>query len=56
MVRRKANDPNNRAVVAICRRGGLYESAASCAAGIDNNCDGLAGAADPYCLPYLSPP
>lgn len=50
------------AVVTVCRKGGA-ETPASCKAGRDNDCNGLAGAADPACktalagsLPPLKPP
>ena len=42
----------------VCRKGGA-ETAATCAAGTDNDCNGLVGAADPACAGLLtrsSPP
>lgn len=36
------------ATVTVCRKAGA-ETAASCAAGLDNDCNGLVGAADPAC-------
>ncbi len=40
------------AVLTVCRKGGA-ETPASCTAGQDNDCNGLAGAADPACRPML---
>lgn len=37
------------AVVTVCRRGGPRETAASCKAGLDWDCNGLAGPLDPAC-------
>lgn len=40
--------------VVICRLGpAAREDAASCAAGLDNNCDGLVGSDDPQCQPFM---
>lgn len=55
VVRRSSSTSPALAVVQICRRGGLYETAASCAAAVDNNCDGLAGYEDPLCMGFLPP-
>ncbi|KAL4440188.1 hypothetical protein ABPG75_003189 [Micractinium tetrahymenae] len=41
------------ASVTVCRRGGMQETAASCLNELDWDCNGLAGAADPACLPLL---
>ena len=41
------------ALVSVCRSGGA-ETAASCAAGVDWDCNGLAGAADPACASLLA--
>ena len=35
----------------VCRKGGA-ETAATCAAGTDNDCNGLVGAADPACAAF----
>ena len=40
------------AVVSVCRKGGT-ETVATCVAGVDNNCNGLAGPADPACAVLL---
>jgi len=40
------------AVVSVCRRGGT-ETAATCRAGIDNDCNGMAGPKDPACARLL---
>lgn len=40
------------ALVTVCRKGGA-ETPATCAAGQDNDCNGLAGKADPACQPML---
>ena len=39
---------SSSATVTVCRKGGA-ESVATCAAGVDNDCNGLAGARDPAC-------
>ena len=41
------------ATVTVCRKGGA-ETAATCAAGTDNDCNGLAGPADPACAKLLA--
>ena len=41
------------AVLTVCRKDG-EETAVSCAAGRDNDCNGLAGASDPKCLQFLT--
>ena len=44
------------AQLTICRLApGRQETAASCANRLDYNCDGLVGAADPECAPFLQP-
>ena len=43
------------AQVSVCRVGGA-ETAATCAAGQDNDCNGLAGRADPACASLLPAP
>ncbi len=48
VVRFRSMEASGAAVVSVCRRGGA-ETAASCAAGTDNDCNGLAGARDPVC-------
>lgn len=40
------------AVLRVCRRGGP-ETLLTCQRGLDNDCNGLAGAADPACLRLL---
>jgi hypothetical protein len=52
MVRRAASTASGVAVVSVCRRGGV-ETATTCIAGIDNDCNGKAGAADPACDAFL---
>ena len=51
-VRRLPSTSAGVAVVSVCRRGGL-ETAASCTADTDNDCNGLAGADDPACAAFL---
>ena len=48
VVRLKAAFPGS-ATVTICRKAGA-ETLASCRAGADNDCNGLAGTADPVCV------
>lgn len=43
---------NGTHAVVVCRRVG-NETLSSCKAGLDFNCDGLAGAADPTCARLL---
>ena len=44
------------AKVTVCRKTASgHETAATCTAGLDGDCDGLVGAADPACLPWLAP-
>lgn len=40
------------AVLRLCRKGGP-ETLTTCQRGVDNDCNGLAGAADPACLRLL---
>lgn len=47
-----AGSRSSTATVSVCRRGGA-ETAATCAAGTDNDCNGLAGAKDPACPALL---
>ncbi|PRW59320.1 hypothetical protein C2E21_2437 [Chlorella sorokiniana] len=43
------------AQISICRQApGRQETAASCAKGLDYNCDGRVGPADPQCLPFMN--
>lgn len=55
VVRRLPPVRANVAAIQICRRGGFNETLASCLAERDNNCDGLAGADDPFCVGLLPP-
>lgn len=40
-------------MVSVCRKGGEAETEISCLNGMDWNCDGRVGAADPGCQQYL---
>ncbi|KAL4439956.1 hypothetical protein ABPG75_002957 [Micractinium tetrahymenae] len=50
---RVASLGSSGAAVSICRQGGAAETAASCQAGVDWDCDGLVGAASPSCSAFL---
>ena len=52
LVVRVTRTGKSSAAVTVCRRGGA-ETAASCKAGLDNDCYGLAGAKDPACAKLL---
>lgn len=52
VVRIQRVDPAGGAVVSVCRRGGA-ETRDSCQKGLDNDCNGLTGGADPACRPAL---
>lgn len=41
------------ATLTVCRRGGMRENLHSCLNKLDWDCNGLAGAADPACVPLL---
>ena len=51
-IRRLNSTSAGVAVISVCRRGGL-ETATSCAAETDNDCNGLAGADDLACAAFL---
>ncbi len=44
--------PSKDATLQVCRKGGP-ETLTTCLKGQDNDCNGLAGALDPACLPLL---
>eukprot|EP00887_Chlorella_sp_A99_P007092 scaffold2.g7092.t1 len=52
IVVRQVSHDATQATVTVCRVGGA-ETAASCAGGLDWDCNGLAGAADPTCAAFL---
>lgn len=53
LVVRLAGVGAGRATVTVCRKGGA-ETAATCAAGVDFDCNGLAGAKDPACAKFAT--
>lgn len=52
VVRMRGTEAGN-AIVSVCRQAGA-ETPASCAAGLDFDCNGLAGPADPVCSTLLA--
>jgi hypothetical protein len=58
LVFRVASLASGTATVTVCRKSATgLETAATCTgASMDGDCDGLMGAADPDCTPFLAPP